>query len=172
MSADHSQVVELPWTLTEREQEQFAAYAAQHGLAALLDHLGLDGLANDVVAGARQLEQVEAERDRYKRLADSSFAKAEQYLQLARLEQRENEDLRRTLSKGGTANKELRGSRSPRDGVGAPPPFESESNMARFCLRYLAVETMESGMEIGELIEGIRAELAGVALHPKERDND
>ena len=33
------------------EEIEFAdAFAAEHGLAALLDHLGLDGLANDVTS--------------------------------------------------------------------------------------------------------------------------
>ena len=41
---------ELPWVLTVREIEIFEAYAAEHGLSALLDHLGLDGLANEVTA--------------------------------------------------------------------------------------------------------------------------
>lgn len=38
----------FPWTLTEREQEAAEAYISEHGLASWLDHLGLDGVANDV----------------------------------------------------------------------------------------------------------------------------
>lgn len=40
---------ELPWTLTESEIASFEEYASEHGLAALLDHLGLDELANEVL---------------------------------------------------------------------------------------------------------------------------
>ena len=47
---DSVPATELPWTLTEREIEQFEAYIAEHGLAAMLDHLGLDGQGNRVAA--------------------------------------------------------------------------------------------------------------------------
>ena len=54
--------VKLPWTLTEKECEQFKAFAAVHGLTVLLDHLGLDGLGNevnDLYGRVRLLEQRE-----------------------------------------------------------------------------------------------------------------
>lgn len=40
----------LPWTLTETEQDAFAAYIGEHGLPALFDSLGLDGIGNEINA--------------------------------------------------------------------------------------------------------------------------
>lgn len=49
-------MVELPWTLNERELEQFSDYAEEHGLSAMLDALGLDALGNDVNVLQAQLK--------------------------------------------------------------------------------------------------------------------
>lgn len=39
----------------EAERERLRAFALEHGAAALLDHLGLDGMGNDVTAGQKAL---------------------------------------------------------------------------------------------------------------------